>query len=248
MAERRMFAKTIVLSDAFLDMPLSTRCLYFTLGMLADDEGFINSPKSIMRQCGATNDDMQILVAKKFIIPFESGVIVIKHWKIHNYIRGDRVHETKYQDEKALLAEDENNAYTICQSDVSQLVDSRYTEVRLGKDRIGKERNKGANAVCYFPDNDKLNNAFLEFIAMRKKIKKPMTDRAIEIAISNLRKLAGDNDDMAIQIIEESILHSWQSFYPLKNDRPSAKKNQFNSMSQTQDYDIDALEKELLSN
>ena len=99
MAERRMFAKTIVLSDAFLDMPLSTRCLYFTLGMFADDDGFVNNPKSIMRQVGASIDDMNLLIAKKFILSFDSGVIVIKHWRIHNYIQKDRYKETKYIDE-----------------------------------------------------------------------------------------------------------------------------------------------------
>ena len=81
MAERRMFAKTIVTSDAFLDMPPTARCLYFTLGMFADDDGFVNNPKSIMRQSGASVDDMNILIAKKFVITFESGVIVIKHWR-----------------------------------------------------------------------------------------------------------------------------------------------------------------------
>lgn len=113
MAERRMFAKTIVLSDAFLDMGLGARCLYMTLGMVADDDGFVNSPKSIMRQTGATEDDMKVLIAKKFIIPFESGVIVIKHWRINNYLRNDRYHETTYLDEKAELDIDQNGAYTM---------------------------------------------------------------------------------------------------------------------------------------
>lgn len=113
MAERRMFAKTIVTSDAFLDMPPTARCLYFTLAMFADDDGFVNNPKSIMRQVGSTTDDMNILITKKFVLLFESGVIVIKHWKIHNYIRGDRKHETKYVDEMALLDTDEKGAYTM---------------------------------------------------------------------------------------------------------------------------------------
>ena len=112
MAERRMFAKTIVLSDAFLDMPLSARCLYFTLGMFADDDGFVNSPKGIMRQCGASEDDMKVLISKKFVLLFESGVIVIKHWRINNYLRGDRYKATKYLDEKSELNVDENGAYT----------------------------------------------------------------------------------------------------------------------------------------
>ena len=84
---RRMFAKTIIDSDAFLDMPQSTQLLYFQLSMRADDDGFVNNPKSIMRNVGCKEDDMRVLSGKKFIIPFESGVIVIKHWKIHNYIQ-----------------------------------------------------------------------------------------------------------------------------------------------------------------
>ena len=121
MAERRMFAKTIVLSDAFLDMPLSTRCLYFTLGMLADDDGFVNSPKGIMRQVGASIDDLNLLAAKKFILAFESGVIVIKHWRLHNYIQKDRYKSTKYLDEKGSLTVDERGVYTQCIQDVYKM-------------------------------------------------------------------------------------------------------------------------------
>ena len=137
MAERRMFAKTIVLSDAFLDLPMSARCLYFTLGMLADDDGFVNSPKSIMRQCGASEDDLRVLIGKKFLLVFDSGIIVIKHWRIHNYIQKDRYIKTKYQDELAMLALDENKAYTDSCIQNGYKVD---TQVRLGKDRLGKVR------------------------------------------------------------------------------------------------------------
>lgn len=121
MAERRMFAKTIIDSDAFLDMPLSAQVLYFHLSMRGDDEGFVNNPRKIQRMIGASDDDAKILVAKKFIIPFESGVVVIKHWKIHNYIRNDRLVETKYKEERSLLALDENGAYTSIAND-EQLV------------------------------------------------------------------------------------------------------------------------------
>jgi hypothetical protein len=100
MAERRMFAKTIIGSDAFLDMSQSTQALYFHLAMRADDDGFVNSPKSIMRLVGCNDDDLRILSAKKFIIPFESGIIVIKHWRIHNYIAKDRYTETKYKTDR----------------------------------------------------------------------------------------------------------------------------------------------------
>ena len=113
MAQRRMFAKTIVDSDAFLEMPQSSQLLYFHLSMRADDDGFVNQPKAIMRVCGAKDDDLRILVAKKFIIPFESGVVVIKHWRINNYLRSDRYVGTTYQEEKSMLFLDENNAYSL---------------------------------------------------------------------------------------------------------------------------------------
>lgn len=145
MAERRMFAKTIIDSDAFLEMPQSTQLLYFHLSMRADDDGFINNPKSIMRNVGCKEDDMRILSGKKFIIPFESGVVVIKHWKIHNYIQKDRYHETKYKEELATLDTDENGSYTKCIQNVSKM--DTQVRLELGKDRLGednKEPNKSA--------------------------------------------------------------------------------------------------------
>lgn len=139
MAERRMFAKTIVLSDAFLDMPMSARCLYFTLSMFADDDGFVNSPKGIMRQCGSSEDDMKVLFSKKFLIPFESGIIVIKHWRINNYLRSDRYTPTKYAEEKSTLALDENGAYTSgIPTGIPTGIPSMGTP-SIGKDSIGKE-------------------------------------------------------------------------------------------------------------
>lgn len=135
MAERRMFAKTIIDSDAFLDMPQSSQLLYFHLSMRADDDGFINNPKAIMRNAKCNDDDIKLLIAKKFIIPFESGVVVIKHWKIHNYIAKDRYKETKYKNEKATLTLDENNSYTQC----IQPVYGMDTQVRLGQVSVGKE-------------------------------------------------------------------------------------------------------------
>lgn len=112
MAERRMFAKTIIDSDAFLDMPLSAQALYFHLSMRADDDGFVNNPKRIQRAVGGNDDDYKLLIAKHFILCFETGVIVIKHWKIHNYIRSDRKKDTNYPEEMSLLEEKENGSYT----------------------------------------------------------------------------------------------------------------------------------------
>jgi hypothetical protein len=103
MAERRMFAKTIIDSDAFLDMPLSSQALYFHLSMRADDDGFLNNAKKIQRTIGSADDDLKILFAKNFLIPFESGVCVIKHWLIHNMIQKDRYKATMYSEEKENL-------------------------------------------------------------------------------------------------------------------------------------------------
>jgi hypothetical protein len=130
MAERRMFAKTIIDSDAFLDMSMSAQALYFHLAMRADDEGFVNNPKKIQRMTGASDDDLKILIAKKFIIPFESGIVVIKHWKIHNYIRGDRIQETKYHKEKHLLSLNENGSYTLTPVSISGNVTSESPQER----------------------------------------------------------------------------------------------------------------------
>ena len=147
MAERRMFAKTIIDSDAFLDMPLSTQALYFHLSMRADDEGFVNNPKKIARMIGADDDSLKLLVMKKFILPFDSGVVVIKHWRIHNYIQKDRFKETVYKDERSQITLKENGAYTQILDDVSNMdtkciqnASSLEPQVRLGKDRLGKER------------------------------------------------------------------------------------------------------------
>jgi hypothetical protein len=145
MAKRRMFSMDVIDTDYFLEMPMSSQLLYFHLALRADDDGFISSPKRILRLTGASDDDLKLLLSKEFVIPFESGICVIKHWKIHNYIRSDRYNETIYQDEKALLLE-ENNVYKI--KDKSGIPDDIPSDipnvstgkVRLGKVRLGKDR------------------------------------------------------------------------------------------------------------
>lgn len=149
MAERRMFAKTIIDSDAFLDMPLTTQALYFHLGMRADDDGFINKAKNIQRMIGAVEDDLQRLIDNGFVIPFDSGVIVIKHWKLHNYIQNDRYKPTVYTEEKKLLGVKENKVYTL-DNDCIQDVSKMDTQDRVGKESIGKE-SIGQNRAQTFP-------------------------------------------------------------------------------------------------
>ena len=160
-----MFAKTIIDSDAFLEMPMSARLLYYDLAMRADDDGFINSPRKIMKFVGATNDDMNILIARKFIIPFDNGVVVIKHWRIHNYIRKDTYNETSYKEQKALLELDENKAYRLS-NDLS--VDGSLTQVSIGKVSID-------NILC----SNSLNEQEIEE-QKKKKIEKQQMEKELE--------------------------------------------------------------------
>lgn len=146
MAERRMFAKSIIDSDAFLDMPLSAQALYFHLSMRADDEGFVGNPKRIRSMISASDDDLKLLIAKRFILAFPSGVIVIKHWLIHNYLQNDRCKPTTYIEERETLTLDGKKAYTErmyteCIQDVSKL----DTQDRLGKNRLDKSISKNEN-------------------------------------------------------------------------------------------------------
>ena len=153
MAERRMFAKTIIDSDAFLDMPLSAQALYFHLSMRADDDGFVNNPKKIQRMIGASDDDCKLLIMKRFVLTFESGVIVIKHWRVHNYIRNDRYKETVYKDEKSRIALKENGVYTE-KNNLGIPNDNHLdTQVRLGKDRleIGQDNINNKSAKRFIP-------------------------------------------------------------------------------------------------
>ena len=144
MAEKRMFSKKITNSDAFLEMPVTARLLYYDLNMEADDDGFVGNPKGIMRMTGARDDDMRILLEKKFIIYFECGVIVIKHWRIHNTIKNDRYKPTVYQEEFSSLIIKENKAYTQTVQNVSSLEpQNRIEEIKLeeiNKKEINKEK------------------------------------------------------------------------------------------------------------
>lgn len=148
MAERRMFTKKIIDSDAFLDMPLSAQSLYFHLNMRADDDGFVNNPKKIQRMIGAAEDDLKLLIAKRFVLAFANGVVVIKHWRMHNLLRKDRYTPTQYTEQKDQLLLKDNGSYT---EKIAEFPDSNQvattwqpdgnqvaTQVRIGKDRIDK--------------------------------------------------------------------------------------------------------------
>ena len=164
MAQRRMFSKDITSSDLFVDMPASSQLLYFQLGMEADDEGFIGNAKMLSRAYGANNDDLKLLQAKGFIIIFESGVTVVRDWKINNQIRKDRFKPTIYQNEKSLLSVLPTGSYqlgnqmtTSWQPDDNQLGNQMATQYRIGKDSKGKVR-LGKESVVEKANNQPATN------------------------------------------------------------------------------------------
>ena len=242
MANKAIFSKTIIDTDAFLEMPATTQNLYFHLNMHADDDGFIGNPKRIGRMIGASDDDFKILIAKKFIIVFESGVIVIKHWRIHNTLSKMRYKETSYLDEKSQLLIKENNAYSLDEGkplDDSRLVEMGKRQVRrtvdeqetnlskdkLSKDKLSKDKpskKKSAKAdldgmINSFTENEELREALKAFLDMRKSIKKPIqTEYAFKLALNKLKQLS-DIDSIRIEIVNQSVEHNWQTFYTLQN-------------------------------
>jgi hypothetical protein len=134
-----MFSKDITSSDAFREMPASSQALYFHLGMEADDDGFLDNYKGLMRSINASEDDLRVLIGKRFLILFPSKIIVVKHWKINNTVQKDRYHETKHLDEKRALIVKENGSYTELSNKCIQSVSKMDTQYRIGEDRIVSE-------------------------------------------------------------------------------------------------------------
>ena len=267
MAERRMFAKTIIDSDAFLDMPLSTQSLYFHLSMRADDDGFINNPKKIQRMVGASDDDLKLLIAKNFIIPFESGIVVIKHWRIHNYLRSDRYKPTVYTEEREQLTIKDNGAYTLNDAGIPVGIPDGYlldTQVSIDKDSKGKvninspgnpddkpkrktpkQPEWASEVVDYL--NEKTGKHFkasssanVKFISARAKEGYTAEDFK---KVIDTKTAEWKGTDME-QYLRPETLFSASKFESYLNQKTTRKttKNQFNSFDQ-HEYDMDALTK-----
>jgi len=221
-----MFAKSIVLSDAFLDMPLSARCLYFTLGMLADDDGFVSGPKSIMRQCGASEDDMKMLLAKRYILSFESGVIVIKHWRINNYLRSDRYQQTTYIEEKDTLTLDQKGAYT----EINKAGIPSMGIPSIGKDRLGKDKK----------DNKKFTPPTFEEVEAYAKERGNKVDPKFFFEYFTEGKWI-DSTGKPVRNWKQKMV-SWEKHNPPKKTPAEDKKiHNFNERT----YDYEALKKEI---
>ena len=234
MARRRMFSLDVVDTDKFLDMPSSTQALYFHLGMRADDDGFVSSPKRITKTVNCSEDDLKLLIAKRYLIPFESGVVVISDWKINNWIRTDRKQSTRYKYEKSLL--DTNNyIYALTtekQPSVNQVSTKCHTEDSIGKDSIGKESGEVQkkktpeetinSTINSYTDNPELKQALIDFIEMRKRMKKPPTIKALKLCLKKLDDLAVD-DYIKIKIVNQSTVNCYADLYELKNNKSYTK-------------------------
>ena len=191
-----MMSKSIIKSDTFLDMPATTQNLYFHMLLDADDDGFINAPKSIMRMIGAKDDDMKVLAAKQFVIPFESGVVVIKDWKIHNYIQNDR-YKPSTLPERDLLNIQKDKTYTL-KSDVSRMDTECIQTVSIGKDRLGKVRlvkdrigKDSIDTLCHVThdDVDKSHIEIIEYLNFKTGSKfKPTTKPYVQAIRSRLKE------------------------------------------------------------
>ena len=252
MARKRMFSLLVVDTDEFLDMPSSTQSLYYHLGMRADDDGFVSSPRKIVKLVNCSDDDLKLLIAKGFIIPFDSGIIAIKHWKLNNDLKKDRYTPTIYLNEKSTLRVNKNRVYSI----VGNNLDTQYSidknsidknsidknskeyieqkqegnqeqiqeQKQVKKEKAKKPKETHNSIIENYTINEDLREALKGFVEMRKEIKKPITTKGLKIALGKLDKWALD-DLTKIDIVNQSIERSWSGLFPLnKNNNQYNKK------------------------
>lgn len=256
MAIKRMFSQQITNSDAFLDMPTSSQNLYFHLNMNADDDGFVSSPKTVMRITSAKDDDLKVLIAKKFIIPFDSGIIVIKHWRINNYIRSDRYKPTAYAEEFSRLYLKDNNSYTtdssqgIPMAEVKKIpnildsgekisqqeqIEEEFEEIEIkpikSTTKVKEEKNDNwlsiEEQICNKTEDLELREVLRQFVEMRIKLKKKPTNYAFFLLLKKLDKLVQESKCSPVDILNQSIENSWQDLYALKEDYSKNKGNSY---------------------
>ena len=183
MKDHRMFSLYVIDSDAFLDMPLSAQAVYFHLCMRADDDGFVNNPKKIQRMIGASDDDLKLLMAKQFVIPFDTGVIVIRHWRVHNTIRKDMYKPTLCQQESEQIETDSTKTYQLRNVYVTDslrerdgnvpLREDKIREDKISKDNIPPKGGVGENEISQSSLSEPVKEKMIEFLEYRKEIKKP---------------------------------------------------------------------------
>ena len=220
-----MFSKTIINSDLSLDLPSSAQNLYFHLSLNADDEGFVNSPKKIMKYVNSQIEDMELLVENGFIKKFDSGIVVIIHWNLHNYIQKDRFKATIYQKEKQqlVLVEKKYVMKDECTQFVSD-VDTNCVSILETQDSIEKNSEEQDRlelaGILNEIDNEKVRAKFESFIKVREKNHSPLTPDALRILIKKaygLTKNLANQDAAIIMILDRSIINNYKDIYPLEN-------------------------------
>ena len=228
--ERRMFTKKVTDDDGFISLSSSAQALYLHLSMSADDDGFSNQVALSMFKAHASVQDLEALLERRYIYQFENGVIVIKHWRMANALRKDRYKPTDFHNEFAQLGIKEGTGEYITPSenawlpDGCQMVAERLPQDKISKDKISKDKiNTIRQQVAeWCGDNDELKSAFDAFIDMRKKIKKPLTERALNQIIKKLETYAKNGDD-PVEVLDQSTEHCWQTVYELKKEEKKIK-------------------------
>ena len=243
MAERRMFSKPLTSSDLFLEMPKDAQLLYFHLALDADDDGFINSQNKIIRCVGCQKSDMEVLIKKGYLKLFESGIAVIVHWKIHNYIQKDRYKETIYQKEKQQLVlygkkyvTKDEYTQSVSNEDTS-CVSILETQDRL--DKNNEEQNRlELDGILEKIENKKVREKFESFVKMRENNSSPLTPDALKILINKAEKLTTgfvNQDETIIKILEKSIINNYKDIFPIEGNNVQIK-------STFEDVDLNKIE------
>lgn len=255
MANKRMFSLYVIDSDAFLDMPLTAQALYFHLCMRADDDGFINNPKKIQRMVRATDDDMKLLIAKQFLIPFDTGVLVIRHWKVHNAIRKDMYKPTMCLAEKAFVDTDDTGVYQVRNEPVTDTARECIENVTLDKNRLDKDRLINNNEQLeresvkerfeylwdLYPNKKGKKRAYEAF---QRAVKKGVSVDQIRDGIKAYNKYIKESGIEQRYVKQGSTFfmqESWNDDWTPTKEQPKNKFNQFEQNT----YDFDELEKEL---
>lgn len=247
MARKRMFDYEIIDQDSFLDLPSEAKALYFILGMEADDEGFV-APKKVLRLHGISVDSLKLLIAKDFLIPFESGVVVITDWKRNNYLDKNRIRETIYLNEKKLLSFDEERIKYVFNGETSnadvpsvkQMLNESLTDVKPVENSIeensieesrGEKKKKKTSLdtiIENYTSNQELQRELKNHLKVRKQKKGALTDRAIELELKTLDRLA-DDDETKIRIVQKSIEGGWIGFFKLEVEEKQTQTKQQSS-------------------
>lgn len=241
MAQKRMFSNLVVQSDEFLEMPDSSQNLYFHLSMQADDDGFVDKWKSIMRMTGKKEDDLKILIAKSFVIPFDTGVLVIRHWRLNNYLQKDRYKETIYKDEKSRLTIDKSNVYNLDTECIHSIDKNRLDKISIEENSKEKEQEESEscgdgfqNVLKFYEENINLLTPYTS------KLLEDFTDELGEDLVIYAMQISIENNKRTISYIK-AILNNWskaniKTLAEAKNENQN--KNEKKDNIKTEDVEV----------